>query len=185
MREMMSHFDLSRDATHGQTEMRQRVPGVRVASVLRHDNIRREGDDQRRQQRFDHLDIRIVLGEWFERHIDRVAAPQAMTEFKHIPRAGKKVTPRFMQRDSHNARLIVESTLHPIAMMGIEIDIENLRLARPQHMGNGYGTIVIHTKTRSAVYPGMMQSSPRMKDMQGPLLFRRERSPFRQSHHRA
>src|SRR3954467_10698008 len=49
-------------------------------------------------------------------------------------------------------------------------------------MGNSNSNVIVDTETRSTVWPGMVQSSSRMKDMQRTLLFGNKTTTFRQTH---
>src|SRR5436305_15292690 len=69
-------------------------------------------------------------------------------------------------------------------MMRIEVDIQNLRFAATQNMGNGNGNVIIDAETRSSLSPCMMQPPCRVKDMQR-AFFTRTCFTSIQSHHRA
>ena len=178
----MHQFHLRLNALRRQTQVRQRVPGMGITPVLANDDVRREGGDDWWQQRFNHLSIGIVFGKWFQGNVDGVAAPGTLPHFKHITGAREKIAPGFVQRDGHNAGLVVKGPLYAITVMRVEVDVEDFRLARSQDVRDSHSGIVINTEARGAICPGMMQATAGMKDMQGPLFFRSEYATLRQAH---
>src|SRR5260370_22591890 len=87
-----------------------------------------------------------------------------------LSRSGEEITPRFVKRNGHNARIVIKCTLHPITMMGVEVDIQYLCLAGTQHIGNRNRNVVIDTEAGSPLGPGVMQPTARVKYMQGPRI---------------
>src|SRR5450755_3039988 len=165
--------------------MCQRVPGVCITAVLGDDDIGSEKGQYRRQHSVHRLDIGIVLGKRLQWHIHGIAAPATIAQFKHIACAGEKIAARLMKRDSHHTWVIIERALDAIAMMGVEVDIENLGLAGAQHMSNSHRGIVVDAEARRTLRPGMMESTRGMKYVQGSLLLTGKAAAFGQAHHGA
>src|SRR5437899_924132 len=129
---------------------------MRITTMLSNQHIGRKGCYQWSKQRFHRFGIRIVFSEWFQRNIHRVTATAPISQFEHITRTRKKVTPCLVERDSHYAGIIVKGPLDAIAMMSIKIDIEYFGLAGLEHMSNSDSSIIIYTETRGTLCPGMM-----------------------------
>ncbi len=55
--------------------------------------------------------------------IDAVAQSRAGAYLIHEAGAGKEVEPGLMQRDSEHIGVLIEDLLHPVAMVGVYIDI--------------------------------------------------------------
>src|SRR5581483_1257006 len=103
--------------------MRQRVPGMGIAAMLRNDDIGGKRHYQGKKQSIHDFIIRIVLGKWLQRDIDGVTTSAILPQFKHIAGSWKEIASGFMKRNGQHTRLIIECTLHAVTMMSIEVDI--------------------------------------------------------------
>ena len=70
-----------------------------------------------------------------------------------------------MKRDGHDPWIIIEGLLDTVAMMGIEVDVEYLRLTGLLYMSNSNGDVIVDTEARCTCGPRMMPPACWMKNV--------------------
>ena len=98
---------------------------MRVAPELRHEDLRLERLDQRRDDLPEGPEIQLVVGFGKQRDVHGRAAAGAFADLLREPSPGKQCLPGFVDRDRHHARVPVKRRLHPIAMVGIDIQVDD------------------------------------------------------------
>ena len=78
--------------------------------------------------RFKNKTIIIVGDAFFQRHIHRIVSAIVGAQLKHVTRARKKSVAIFVEGHGHHSIGQVERLLHAIAMMYVNIDVENARM---------------------------------------------------------
>src|SRR5258708_12454059 len=183
MSEVVGYPHLCLDPAHAEMQMGQRIPCMGIAAMHADNHIRCKRQDQGRKERVHHFAIRIILGERLQGDVDRVTPSRSIAYLEHVTCATEDIAPRFVQRDSHDTRLIIKRLLHPVTVMRIKVDIHDFRFGGLEEMSYGYCTVVVNTEARSALFPRMMEPAGGMKHVAGTFLLLTAWSTLREGPH--
>ena len=145
-------------------EVGERVPGVRVGAVLRHDHIRSEGSCELGNERLDDRQPRPFAGVGLERHVDRGSGRHPDAQLPHPAGPRKQVAASLVDRDCHHARVVCVDRLDAVTVMDVEVEIEDAQTGRPS-TSDRQRWIVVDAEARSAIAHGVVQPAAWMEGM--------------------
>ena len=125
---MRNEVDQSRRLAHrgrGHTQVRERVPRVRIGAVLGDDQVRPERGGQLGEQRTDRRQPRLLAGSGLHRHVDRGAGRDAFAQLPHPAAAREQVPTGLVERHRQHAWIRPVDGLDPIPVVHVEIDVQD------------------------------------------------------------
>ena len=175
----------SRGLAHGgrgHEQVRERVPGVRVSSVLRHDDVRPERGGQLGEQPAHGRQPRPLAGSRFERHVDRRPGRHPLPQLPHPARAREQVPPALVERQRQDARIVRVDRLDPVAVVDIEVHVQDAKPV-PARPGDGQRRVVVDAEARRAVRHRVVEAATRVECMLGIAVEDRLDGPQRATGH--
>ena len=145
-------------------QVREGIPGMRVRAVLRDEEVRPECCRDGWNDRVDRSPPGVFTSEWLERNVrDR---PRRGPGSHLIDEAGarKQIPARFMEGDREDTRVRGVNRLHPVAVVDIEVDVEDPQ-AGPSSSRDRQCRIVVDTEARRPVGHCMVKATARVEGM--------------------
>jgi hypothetical protein len=143
--------------------MSERVPGVAVGAVLRHDDVRAERGGELRHDPLDDAEPDGLPGLRLERDVDDGAGRGPLPDLGGEPRHGREQVARaLVDRDRHHARIRRVDHLDAVAVMDVEVDVEDAEPGRPGP-GDRERDVVVDAEPRGTVGHRVVEAATGME----------------------
>ena len=136
------------------------IVAMRVDAELSEDQVGIEGARQVGDNGIEGLVPKFVVCVRSEGDVDAVSVAIASAGFVRVASSGKEPLPRFVDRDSHRSFSIVEPGLDAIAVVDIDVDVEDAE-ALVDEMFDGDHGVVEYAEAGRAVTHGMVVHTAR------------------------
>ena len=130
--------------------------------MLRHDDVGPEGRSERRHEQPDRIEPRPFPRPRLERHVDRGPGRSALPDLIGEARPREEVATGLVDRQRQDARVIPEQRLDAVAVMHVQVDIQD-----PQSVaagaGHGQRHVVVDAEAGCTVAHRMVQPAARVE----------------------
>ena len=133
-------------------QVRQRVPGVRIAAVLRDDQVRAERSRELGKQRADRLEPGRLAGARLERHVDGRPGRHALAQLPHPARPREQVPAGLVERDGQDAGIVPVDRLDAVAVVDVEVHVQDAQPVTPRP-GDRERRVVVDAEPRRSIGP--------------------------------
>ncbi len=145
----------------GHVEVGERIPGVRIGAVLRHDQVGRERGGQFGEQEGHGVQPRTLSGPGRHRDVDARAGRDPLPHLVDVAGPREQGSARLVEGDRQHARIVPVDRLHAVAVMHIEIDVQH-----PQPIAPGTGDrerrVVVDAEPGRPIRHRVMQPTTRV-----------------------
>ena len=145
----------------GHVQVSERVPGMRIGAVLRHDEIGRERGGQFGEQQLDGREPRPLTGPGRHRDVDARAGGHALPHLVHVAGPREQRPTSLVEGDREHARIVPVDRLHAVAVMHIEVDVQHPQPI-PPGPGDREGRVVVDAEPGRPLRHRVMQPATRM-----------------------
>lgn len=133
-------------SVHGDVELGEGIDTVRVAPELRDEDLRLEGPQHGRDDGVEGSKPTAIARTRWERDVDRhplrVASPRVLGEAGSRERG----VAALVQADRHHSGVVVERSLHAVAVVGVHVDVRHPTNAVGEQPRDGDGDVVVHAE---------------------------------------
>lgn len=106
----------------------------------------------------EHLEVVGIVNAVLEGNVHRVVLAFLVSSLASVSSAREEVWGVFVQRNAHNAVCVVESILYAIAMMNVNVNVQDARVVAKELL-NGEHNIVDIAEARALTLSRVMQAS--------------------------
>ena len=138
------------------SQVRERIPGVRIGAVLRHDEVRRERGGQLGEQQRNRRQPRPLAGPGRQRHVDAGPGRHALAHLVDVARPREQRPAGLVEGDRQHARIVPVDRLNPVAVMDIEVDVQDAQPVAPRP-GDRQRRVVVDAEPRCPLGHRVMQ----------------------------
>lgn len=141
-----------------QREASEAVAGQRVGSALQHNHRRAVIVHHGLHDGLEDLKVALIVDAFLERNVHRVVAAGLGADLVHGAGAGEKLVAVLVEADGHHPVGEVESFLHAVAMVHVDVDVKHARMMFQQFQ-NADDDVVDVAEARRLVLLRMVQSA--------------------------
>ena len=145
----------------------ERIPGMRVGAVLRHDEVRPERGGQLGEQRAHRVQPRALPGPRLERDVHRCPRRRSLAELPHPARPREEIPAGLMERQRQDARIRPVDRLDAIAVVDVQVNVEHAQ-AVLAGAGDRQRRVVVDAEARRPIAHGVVQAATRVEGVVRP-----------------
>lgn len=144
----------------GQIETTETIAAETVGAALEHDGggpieLHDVVDDE-----LEYVEVVGVGDALLERHVDRVVAAVVGADLVHVARAREERVAVLVKRHGHDAVGQVEGLLHAVAVVYVDVDVENARVILEQLEDGDVDVVYVAEARRLELFSVMQTARP-------------------------